>query len=52
MDLIKKNLGELDGKKISVLGLAFKSNTDDIRESVSTRLINLLLKENSKIFCS
>jgi len=50
MDLIKKNLGELDGKKISVLGLAFKSNTDDIRESVSTRLINLLLKENSKIF--
>ncbi len=50
MDLIKKNLGEFNGKKISVLGLAFKNNTDDIRESVSTRLINLLLKENSKIF--
>ena len=49
MDLIKKNLGELDGKKISVLGLAFKGNTDDIRESVSLRLINLLLKEGTKI---
>ena len=47
IEMIKLHVGELGGKTISVLGLAFKSNTDDIRESVSINLINLLLKENA-----
>ena len=48
-DPIEKNLGKLDNKKIGILGLAFKENTDDIRESVSIRLIDSLLKKKCKI---
>ena len=49
MNLIKINLQKLKGKKISILGLAFKENTDDIRESRSIKLINLLLKYDCNI---
>ena len=47
IEMLKVHVGDLGDKTISVLGLAFKSNTDDIRESVSINLINLLLKENA-----
>ena len=40
---IKKNVGTLDGKRVCVLGLSFKDNTDDLRESRS-----LLIIENLK----
>ena len=46
---IKKALGKIRGKKITVLGLAFKADTDDIRDSVSIKLIHLLLKSGVKI---
>ncbi|MBM2852266.1 MAG: putative UDP-glucose 6-dehydrogenase [Candidatus Nitrosotenuis sp.] len=46
---IKKALGKIRGKKITVLGLAFKADTDDIRDSVSIKLISLLLKNGAKI---
>ena len=46
---IKKALGKIRGKKITVLGLAFKADTDDIRDSVSIKLISLLLKSGAKI---
>ena len=36
-------------KNISVLGIAFKPETDDIRDSVSIDLIKLLLKRGAKI---
>ncbi|MEK7513802.1 MAG: UDP-glucose/GDP-mannose dehydrogenase family protein [Patescibacteria group bacterium] len=36
--------GKLSGKTLTVLGLAFKPNTDDTRESRSTILINQLTK--------
>jgi len=45
---IKKIKG-LKNKKITILGLAFKENSDDIRESVSIKLIKKLLKNNFKI---
>lgn len=41
--------GNLKDKKLCVLGLAFKDNTDDIRESAGIDIIKLLLKEGAKI---
>ena len=43
--LLKKNIKNLHNKKIGILGLAFKENTNDIRESVSVNLIKKLLRE-------
>lgn len=41
--------GTLAGKKIAVWGLAFKANTDDIREASSLDNIELLLEKGTKI---
>lgn len=42
---LKRRLGSLDGKKVAVLGLAFKSDTDDERDSLSHKLVRLLERE-------
>ena len=48
-DILEKQLGNLKDRKIGLLGLSFKENTDDVRESVSIRLIEHLLDKKSKI---
>ena len=47
--LIKQNIGKIHGRKIAVLGIAFKPETDDIRDSVSVELVNRLIKLGAKI---
>jgi UDP-N-acetyl-D-mannosaminuronic acid dehydrogenase len=44
---LKRRLGEggLNGRKIAVLGLAFKGDTDDERDSLSHKLVRLLERE-------
>ena len=37
--------GDLKNKKIAIFGLAFKANTDDVRESSSINMINSLIKK-------
>jgi len=52
VEKIKHHLGsDLKGKTIAILGLAFKQNTDDIRQSPSIDIIQLLLKEGAQIRC-
>jgi len=41
--------GSLSGKKIALWGLAFKANTDDIREASSLDNISLLLEKGAEI---
>lgn len=47
--LLKKHFSTLDGVRIAVLGLAFKPDTDDMRESPAIPIINTLLAEGAII---
>jgi len=47
---VKKALGTvLYGKTIGILGLAFKAGTDDVRTSLSVRIIELLQQDGANI---
>jgi UDP-N-acetyl-D-mannosaminuronic acid dehydrogenase len=41
----KRRLGSLSNRKVAVLGLAFKADTDDERDSLAHKLIRLLERE-------
>jgi UDPglucose 6-dehydrogenase len=48
---VRSALWTLRGKRLGVLGLSFKGETDDIRESPAVDLVEMLLAEGCSITC-
>lgn len=46
LDSASRRLGGLSSKSVGVLGLTFKKDTDDLRDSLALKLCRLLLREN------
>ena len=46
---IREGLGSLEDRRIGVLGLAFKPNTDDLREAPALEIIHLLVQEGAHV---
>ena len=44
-------LGSLEGKTVGVLGLSYKANTDDVRDSPSIDIIRKLQDRGARIRC-
>ena len=46
---LEKLIGSLDGKKIGMLGLSFKPETDDMRESPAIDIVKALLERGASV---
>lgn len=46
---IKQSIGTVEGKVIAILGIAFKPDTDDIRDAVSLDVIEALAEKGARV---
>ncbi len=49
VETVKRAFGSLNGKKIAVLGLAYKPDVDDLRESPANEIVHLLQHEGAQV---
>ena len=49
VEKIETILGDLQGKRLGVLGLTFKPNTDDLRESPAMRILDGLIEHGARV---
>jgi UDP-N-acetyl-D-mannosaminuronic acid dehydrogenase len=49
LEKVKRTLGSLKDEKIAALGLAYKPNVDDLRESPAIEVVHLLQKEGAQV---
>jgi len=50
VDVVKEEIGNLEGKKIAILGLSFKPDTDDVRQAASLRIVDHLIQEGAQVY--
>jgi UDP-N-acetyl-D-mannosaminuronic acid dehydrogenase len=49
LSLVQKALGSLKGKRIAALGLAYKPDVDDLRESPAAEVVHLLIDAGAEV---
>jgi len=49
LELLTAHVPDLDRKTIGLLGLAFKTNTDDVRESRAIPIVETLLRKGATV---
>jgi UDPglucose 6-dehydrogenase len=49
LKIVQQSLGDLSGRRVALLGLTFKSGTDDLRDSPALSVLKLLLDAGSKV---
>jgi UDP-N-acetyl-D-mannosaminuronic acid dehydrogenase len=49
VDTVRRVLGNLQGRQIAALGLAYKPNVDDLRESPAAEIVRLLQREGASV---
>lgn len=49
LDIVERDMPDLSGKRVLVLGLAFKPGTDDVRESASLKIVDQLVSKGADV---
>ena len=47
VDMLEQELGDLNGARVAVWGLAFKAGTDDVRDSLAIRIVDDLISRGT-----